>query len=88
MTADVSETGTEDPNFTGPTSTPVEEGLTLTIILIPVVLVVLIITTIVICIFVKRRWSNKAGTQGTSITAGVKLLLSRVISLWFDLQVN
>ncbi|XP_044046591.1 transmembrane protein 154 [Siniperca chuatsi] len=54
---------TEDPNFTGPTITPTEEGLIPMIILIPVVLAVVIIGMIVCGIFINRRWNKKVKNQ-------------------------
>ncbi|XP_070777178.1 transmembrane protein 154 [Enoplosus armatus] len=55
---------TQDPDFTGPTSTPEgDQSLSLIIILIPVVLVVVIIGMIVCCIFINRRWNKKVKNQ-------------------------
>ncbi|XP_042341624.1 transmembrane protein 154 isoform X2 [Plectropomus leopardus] len=55
---------TVGPDFTGSTFTPkLEEGLSLIIILIPVVLVVLIIGMIVCGIFINRKWNKKVRDQ-------------------------
>ncbi|CAK6973990.1 transmembrane protein 154 [Scomber scombrus] len=54
-------TGTVDPSITS--TVPVDEGLSPIIILVPVVLVVVIIGIIVCCIFLKRRWKQKAESQ-------------------------
>ncbi|XP_062291197.1 transmembrane protein 154 isoform X1 [Scomber scombrus] len=54
-------TGTVDPSITS--TVPVDECLSPIIILVPVVLVVVIIGIIVCCIFLKRRWKQKAESQ-------------------------
>ncbi|XP_035515658.1 transmembrane protein 154 [Morone saxatilis] len=58
-TQDTGETE-NDPNMT---NTQEDEGLSLIIILIPVVLVVLIIGMIVCAIFINRRWNKKGRNQ-------------------------
>ncbi|KAM9363419.1 transmembrane protein 154 [Symphorus nematophorus] len=54
------------PISANPTSSSLEDGLGLIIILIPVVLVVLIIAMIVCGIFINRRWNQKARNQELS----------------------